>query len=290
MLETWKRNLMLLIRICKASRLVIKKLLKISLIIITAYFLLAFIFSGEGSYSFTFERASLKKEVEKVLQNTGGRYGIFIKNLSTDETFLQNEEFEFQPASLYKLWVMESVFEKIKGGIIKEDDLLVADVKALNKKFDLDKDEAEFQDGEINFSVKSAIEQMITISHNYAALALLDRLGSSENIPAKTTAKEVASFLEKLYAGETIDKEYSQRMMDILLRQTINDRIPKYLPAGTKVAHKTGDIGFFENDAGIVFSPKGDFIIVVLSEAEDPAKAGETIARISETAYKYFNP
>ena len=290
MLETWKRNLMLLIRICKASRLVIKKLLKISLIIITAYFLLAFIFSGEGSYSFTFERASLKKEVEKVLQNTGGRYGIFIKNLSTDETFFKAENEEFQTGSLYKLWVMESVFEKIKGGSIKEDDPMVADIAYLNKKFDLDRDEAEFQTGKIEFSIKSAIEQMITISHNYAALALLDRLGSSENIPAKTTAKNTADFFERLYLGEIIDKEYSRKMMDILLRQTINDRIPKYLSAGTKIAHKTGDIGFFENDGGIVFSPKGDFIIVVLSETEDPAKAGETIAKISKAAFEYFNP
>jgi len=267
---------------------VIKKLLKISLILFTAYLLLAFIFTREGSYSFTFERASLKKEVGKVLQNIPGRYGIFIKNLSTNETFLQREDEVFEPGSLYKLWAMAGVFEQISEGKIKEDDTLIADVVSLNKKFVLDGDEAELQEGEIEFSVKSAIDQMITISHNYAALALLDKIGSQS--VTKTTAKDVANFFEKLYFGEIIDKEYSQKMMDILLRQTINDRIPKYLPEGTKVAHKTGDIGFFEHDGGVVFSPKGDFIIVVLSETEDPSSAAEIIARISEAAYKYFNP
>lgn len=266
----------------------IKKLLKIFLALFIASILLAFIFSREGSYSFTFERASLKKEVEKVLQNTEGRYGIFIKNLKDGETFSQNENEQFLSGSLYKLWVMAATFEQIKQGKIKEDDPLVADIATLNKKFGLDGEEAEFQGGSIEFSVSSALKQMITISHNYAALALLDKLGNS-SISNKTIAKDVADFLEKVYKGEMIDQEYSQKMMDLLAGQTINDRIPKYLPQGTKVAHKTGDIGFFENDAGIVFSPKGDFIIVVLTETKDPAQAGEIIAKISEAAYKYFN-
>lgn len=277
-----------MIRICKTSRLVIKKLLKIFPALFIAYLLLAFIFSREGSYSFTFERAGLEKEVEKLLQNIDGRYGIFIKNLSTQETFAQKEQEIFESGSLYKLWVMVATFEKIKQGKIKEDDPLVANIATLNKKFDLDGEEAEFQEGSIEFSVSSALKQMITISHNYAALALLDKVGST-SISNKVTAKDTAEFLEKIYKGEMIDQEYSWKMMDLLAGQTINDRIPKYLPEGTKVAHKTGDIGFFENDAGIVFSPKGDFIIVVLSETKDPALAADTIAQISKAVYDYFN-
>ncbi len=282
----------------------IKKLLKIFLVLFTSYFLLAFIFTREGSYTFTFERTGLKDEIEGLLQSQEGRYGIFVKNLLTDETFSQREDEIFKTGSLYKLWVMAGVFENIKNSKINENDPLTANIQTLNKKFDLGGEEAEFQEGEINFSVKSAVEQMITISHNYAALALLDKVGSSEieaflakygfsssklGIPPQTSAKDLADFLEKLYLGEIIDQEYSQKMMDILARQTINDRLPKYLPQGTKVAHKTGDIGFFENDAGIVFSPKGDFIIVVLSETKDPASAGELIAKISKAVYDYFN-
>ncbi|MBI2334287.1 serine hydrolase [Candidatus Daviesbacteria bacterium] len=265
------------------------KIFKILLILLVAYLLLAVIFSRSDTFTFNFEKTGLKDEIADLLKDSEGKYGIYIKNLSTGEIFSRQEDEEFQAGSLYKLWVMKAAFEQIKEGKIKEDDLLVADVVFLNKKFDLDKEEAEFQSGMINFSIKSAIEQMITISHNYAALALLNRLGSSEDIPEKITAKEAASFLEKLYRGEIIDQEYSKQMMELLSRQTINDRIPKYLPPGTKVAHKTGDIGFFENDAGVIFSPKGDFVIVVLSETKDPAAAGEIIAKISEAVYDYFN-
>lgn len=276
----------LLIRIYKASRLVIKKLLKIFPALFIAYLLLAFIFSREGSYSFTFERASLEKEVEKVLQNIDGRYGIFIKNLSTQETFAQKEQEIFESGSLYKIWVMAAAFEQIQKGQISESEELIADIPTLNRKFNLEK--AEFQTGRIEFSIGSALHQMITISHNYAALALLDKIGIP-SVPTKITAKGTAEFLEKLYKGEMINQEYSQKMMYLLLAQTINDRIPKYLPQGTKVAHKTGDIGFFEHDAGIVFSPGGDFIIVVLTETKDPEAAADTTAKISKATYDYFN-
>ena len=121
-----------MIRTYKASSLVIKKLLKILLVIFISYLLLAFIFAGERSYSFTFDRAGLKTEIESQLQNAEGKYGIFVKNLSTNEEFLQNEDTVFQSGSLYKLWVMAATFEQIKPGKIKEDDLRVADVAALN--------------------------------------------------------------------------------------------------------------------------------------------------------------
>lgn len=44
------------------------------------------------------------------------------------------------------------------------------------------------------------------------------------------------------------------------LKQKINDRIPKFLPKEVVVAHKTGDMDYFEHDVGIVYTPKGDYI------------------------------
>lgn len=282
----------------------IKKLFKISLILLAGYFLIGLISNKEAVYKFTFQRANLKNEIEPILQNAEGRYSILIKHLSTSETYTQNEHEIFEPGSLYKIWVMGAVLEKIKSGELNEDDALIADVAKLNEEFEIDSENAEFKEGKLNFSIKSALLQMITISHNYAALALVDKVGRSEisnflqryglsessmGIPPKTSASDIAKFLEKLYHGEIIDKDYSLRMLDILSEQKIDDRIPKYLPSGTKVAHKTGDIGYFENDAGIVYSPKGDLIVVVLSETKSPADAEEKIAKIAEAAYKYFN-
>mgnify|MGYP001607519184 FL=1 len=253
---------------------------------------------------FSFQKPSLSDEVQSVLKDTEGNFGIYIKNLSSGKTFALNEHRVFDPASLYKMWVMGAVYEQIKEGKLKEDDTLVANIEGLNKKFGIEPDDAELKEGVISFSIKSALEQMITISHNYAAFILLEKAGndninnflkryglddSSIGPEVKTTAQDISQFLEGIYKGEVVDAQYSQKMIDALAKQQLNDRLPKYLPEGTKIAHKTGNLNLFENDAGIVYSPAGDYIIVVLTETNDPLGAREKIARISEAVYKFFN-
>ncbi|MBI2622076.1 serine hydrolase [Candidatus Microgenomates bacterium] len=78
-------------------------------------------------------------------------------------------------------------------------------------------------------------------------------------------------------------------MISLLLQQELNDRIPKYLPKEAKVAHKTGEIDFAKHDAGIVFANSGDYLIVVLSESDNPSAASERIANLSKAVYEYFS-
>lgn len=257
------------------------------------------------SYNFIFRsKDDLKNVVENVLKDSEGRYGIYIKNFKSKETYVKNEHDKFKPASLYKVWVLAAVLTQIKEGKISEDDSITADVVALNEKFESEEEDADLQTGVVNFTIKSAIEQMITISHNYAAYALIEKVGrgeirkflekyglneSSFGIEFESTASDLGKLFEGIYRGEIIDPEYSQKMLDLLLRQQKNDRIPEYLPEGTLIAHKTGELPNIRNDGGIVYSPNGDFVIIILSETGDVAFASETIAKISEASYKYFN-
>ncbi len=249
-------------------------------------------------------KSSLEKAILSALQNSNGRYGVYIKNFKTKETYAINPHGHFEPGSLYKIWIMAAVYEKIKTGDLKEDDVLTDSVEDLNNIFDIPPDQAELTDGDITLSVHDGLEQMITISHNYAALLLTKEVGvqkvadflkkyqlneSSVGDNLTTTPADIGKFYDQLYQGRIIDSQYSQKMLDLLSRQQINDRIPKNLPPSTKVAHKTGDIDFFENDGGIVFSPKGDYIIVVLSESDLPQAADDKIADISLAVYQYFN-
>lgn len=248
--------------------------------------------------------ASLKKVIEEALAGTRGTYGVVIKNLKTGEAYYKDEHRIFEPGSLYKLWVMAEVFAQIQNGEIKEDEILSDNITTLNSKFDVDPTLAELTDGTITLSVKDALEQMITISHNYAAYLLTDRVKLSNvtkflerqklsesmlGEPSKTTAYDIALFFEKLYKGELGNAENTQEMLDLLKKQTLNDKLPKYLPKNITVAHKTGEIDFLSHDVGIVFTGKGDYIIVVLSESDFPAGAEDRIAQVSAAVYKYFN-
>ena len=247
--------------------------------------------------------SGLSLAVQKSLAGTSGRYAIVIKNLKTGESYAQNEDEVFETASLYKLWVMSVVYDFLDKGKLTKGKPLSVSVQTLNGAFGIDPVDAERTEGFVNFTVGEALEQMITISHNYAAILLsytvknssvadflhreaLDR--SKTGQPPLSTASDMALFYEKLYKGKVVNTTLDREMMDLLARQQLNDRIPKYLPEGVKVAHKTGELGGYKHDAGIVFA-NGDYIFVVLSKSADPAAAAEREAKLSKAVYDYFS-
>lgn len=248
----------------------------------------------------------LKQVINGVLEGSDGTYGIVVKNLKTGEYYAQNEDRSFDTASLYKLWVMGAVFDQLESGRLTMDQILSADASFLNQEFGITDDYAEITSGPVSYSVGEALEQMIGISDNYAALLLTDKVGLSEvssflakngftrsfvgtgtKLPT-TTPAEVALFFEKLYNGQLAAAQSTDKMLAILKSQRLNDDLPKYLPDGTIIAHKTGELEPFIHDAGIVYSESGDYIIVVMSETNSRPQAEERIALISKTVYQYF--
>lgn len=253
------------------------------------------------------KKIPLKNSVEEALAGTKGIYGVVVKNLKTGESYYLNEHRIFKAGSLYKLWIMAAVYKNIQNGELTEDKQLSQEVEILNDKFNIDDEVAELTEGTVSMTVGDALKQMITISHNYAALLLTENIklsivakylkewefnesktGTDGDDPV-TTAFDIALFFEKLYKLELADKENTDKMTGLLQNQQNNDKLPKYLPEDIKIAHKTGELGWFSHDGGIVYSPKGDYVIVVLSESGLPIGAKERIAEVSKAVYKYFN-
>ena len=54
------------------------------------------------------------------------------------------------------------------------------------------------------------------------------------------------------------------------------------------MGHKTGELDGYKHDAGIVYAPKGDYVIVVMSNTKDPQTAVDVIAKISKAVYDHF--
>jgi beta-lactamase class A len=77
-------------------------------------------------------------------------------------------------------------------------------------------------------------------------------------------------------------------MLDILARQEFNDAIPAGLPAGVRVAHKTGWITAVDHDGGIVLPPDGAaYVLVVLtSGVEDESVTREAAADVSRMIWE----
>lgn len=249
---------------------------------------------------------SLKAVVEGELKSVNTTYGIVIKNLKTEESYYLNEHRAFETGSLYKLWVMATLYKKIDEGSIKKEDILEEEVSILNEKFKIATESAEKTEGKIKMSVRDALEQMISVSDNYSALLLTakirlaniaaflknngfdeSKVGIKGEAPV-TTASDIVLFYEKLYKGQLVNRQNTEEMLDLLKRQKLNNKLPKYLPKDTVIAHKTGELDLFTHDAGIVYVSNGDYIIVVLAESKDRFVTEENIAKLSKAIFDYF--
>jgi len=242
--------------------------------------------------------------IVKSAQNLPGKYAIYIKDLKTQNTYELNSAEVFGAASVYKLAVMYATYDAIEKGKLKKSDVLSSTKTSLDQKISgMQNPASPTPTPIISYTVENALNLMITISDNYSALLLAEKLGWANmdklmeqqgfaeinlvgaNSP-NVTSRSTGALLEKIYKKEAVTKNYSEEMINLLLGQKVNDRIPKYLPADIKVAHKTGELETIRNDAGIVYGKKGDYIFVFLSDTKNPLDASETIATLSKQIFE----
>ncbi len=120
----------------------------------------------------------------------------------------------------------------------------------------------------------------------------------------QTTAREIGLMLEMIYQCSrgggalmvaypgAFTPEECQQMLDIMAQDKTGSMIEAGLPPGTKFARKHGWVGDTHADAAVVFSPGGDFILVVYLyrprwlewEVSNPL-----VQRIATATYNYFN-
>ena len=121
----------------------------------------------------------------------------------------------------------------------------------------------------------------------------------------QTTAEEMGTLLSMLYycaeddggalraayAGEITQAE-CQEIVDIMATNFIGSLLEEGVPAEVRVAHRHGWVGDTHGDAGIVFSPGGDYVIVLFTHKQGWLEweiSAPLLADISRAAYNYFN-
>jgi beta-lactamase class A len=240
---------------------------------------------------------TLERLLREQLGDEVDSYGVVVKNIADGSGATVNPDKLFNAASLFKVAVMYEAFHQRAAGIISFDTELV--VTPYYDSFGLGpRLTAVCQ----SLTVREALEAMMAMSDNAAAVMLQDLVGSrhvnagmaalgltdtrllEDGLP--TTAQDMALLLEMIARGQAVDRAASQEMVDLMTLESLNDRLPALLPEGTVVAHKTANWSDATHDAGIVYSPKAVYVIAVLSEKEYEAKP---IAELSRIVYEYYN-
>lgn len=158
--------------------------------------------------------------------------------------------------------------------------------------------------------LEEAARLMIIYSDNTATNLVIDALGGKDRINKdfsdwglsatklnnwlpdlegtnKTSPYELSFLLGKIEQGSLISKESRDYMYGIMEKTTIRTLLPQGLAPGSRIAHKTGDIGKMVGDAGIVTTPDGHRYVVAV-QVERPhndRRANALIRDVSKTLY-----
>jgi D-alanyl-D-alanine carboxypeptidase (penicillin-binding protein 5/6)/beta-lactamase class A len=267
----------------------------------------------------------LEARLAPLVQAHKGKAAVAVKHLLTGESYYQSADEPMPTASLIKLAVMVEAYQQALEGRVALADRVT--LRAADKVPGSGILTEHFSDG-ASFALRDAVRLMVVYSDNTATNLVLDKTGIREvnrrmealglpntRINAKvfrgsttsvdpertkrfglgsTTARESVALLERLQNGELVTPTACLAMLSHLRRCDDKEKFPRFLPAGTVVAHKTGSVNAARTDAGILYLESGPVALCVLTaENADTSwradNAGNLLcAKAARAVYDYF--
>src|SRR5712691_10168598 len=243
--------------------------------------------------------AELVQHLDQLVGSFPGGAGLWIADPNASKPLYSHDADEpVITASLYKLAVLAEAERRVDAGQLHYSDIITIENEDITE-------DGSFEVAGTELTLDQALEAMITISDNGAALALWHVLGA-ENINATlrnvgindfhvfmawgeddnvATPRAIGTLLTLLAKRQLISAAASDRMLARLERQQINDRLPAELPEGVVVAHKTGNLPGLTHDAGIIYTPSGPRVVVAMTWDAYEADAYAFIANVGSIVY-----
>jgi len=271
-------------------------------------------------------KKSLADVLGPVIKAHRGDVAVAVKYLKTGESFEYNDDKVTPTASLIKFSVMIAAYDAVEKGQLKLDDMI--ELKKDDQVQGSGILTSHFSPG-TKISLRDAIHLMIVYSDNTATNLVLDKLGlpatnelmaslecpetrinskvfrrdtsiaperSREYGLGSTTARDMVSLAEQLYLKKLVSEAASQQMLDHLFACDDKLKVPRKLPRGTRVAHKTGSVNATRTDAGVMETPSGPIAFCILTNNNkdqrwtDDNEGDLLCAEVGMAVYQYFNP
>lgn len=240
----------------------------------------------------------LAAQLDSLVKGFSGGAGIWISDPTSGAFMYQRDpDRRLIAASLYKLAVLAEVERLVEAKRLSYESVITIEREDIT-------DDGSYLPSGTDLTIDEALELMITVSDNGTALHLwrmvepaninstLAKAGmsafhvtaddSDDNV---ATPRAVGRFFELLARRQLVSAAASDRMTKRLLRQRVNDRLPAQLPPDVRFAHKTGNLVGLVHDAGIVYTPIGPRVVVVMTWGAEDAQANDFIAHVASGTY-----
>ncbi|HEY2433063.1 MAG TPA: serine hydrolase [Vicinamibacterales bacterium] len=267
--------------------------------------------------------ADLDARVHKLIAASGAEVAVAMRTFDGSRELFIDPDKPFHAASTMKVPIMIELFRQAEAGPLRLDEPLpiknefhsIVDGSVYQLSVGDDSDAAVYRHVGSTMSLRDLCEAMITVSSNFAANLLIERVGAEhvrqtvhrlgadgmivlrgvedqkafdQGMNNQTTARALEVLLLKLAQGKAVSARADAEMVAVLKRQTFHDAIPAGLPDGTVVAHKTGNITKIHHDAAIVYGPRPYVLVVLVRGIEDQQVSGALIASISREVWTYL--
>jgi beta-lactamase class A len=242
-----------------------------------------------------------------VANNSTTRTSVYFRDLNNGPWFGINEHDDFNPSSLLKVPIMMAYFK-----------LAEVNPSILTKKIKYTQDPAglitqNFPPKEHlvkgnSYTVEDLIERMIAASDNVSLGLLLQNIDPAQidkvtldlGITTATDSTpdnfmdvaEYSTLFRVLYYSTYLDKDYSEKALEILSKSEFTNGIVASVPSGVAVAHKFGERQLPDgtnqlHDCGIVYA-KRPYLICIMTKGPNFNDLETTIQQISGKVYAEF--
>jgi beta-lactamase class A len=248
--------------------------------------------------------------------------GIFVKDLQTGEELMINAEVAYAGLSVLKIAVLEEAYRSLDEPPDVETTKLISETMVESGNFTANlllRDLIDDGDGYQAVDRLTASMNRLGLKNTFMAAPYDEKdIARTITTPAnsrtdistnpdpfiQTTPLDIGLLLEMIYQcshgggaliltyPHEVTPDECQQMLMWMSRNRIDNLIEGGIPADTEVAHKHGWISDTHADAGLVFTPRGDFVLVIFLHRPQWLEWEESaplIADIADATYNYVN-